>query len=131
MELVDVQYHKLNKWLLRVFIDKEGGVDLSDCEKVSKELKELLGEIDFTPSDYFLEVSSPGLDRVLKKEKDFKRFLGHRIKITTYKPMNNQRHFTVKLIGCEEGIIKIENEQGECLTIPLEEIAKARLFLEI
>ncbi len=131
VELVDVQYNKLNKWVLRVFIDKEGGVELSDCRKVSTELKELLKEMNFTPHDYFLEVSSPGLDRVLKKEKDFKRFLMRKVKLTTYKPINNQRHFEVKLIGCEKGIIEIEKEQGECIKIPLEEISSARLVLEI
>ena len=131
VELVDVQYHKLNKWVLRVFIDKEGGVELSDCQKVSTELKELLKEMDFTPHDYFLEVSSPGLDRVLKKEKDFRRFLMRKVKITTYKPINDQRHFEVKLIGCEKGIIEIEKEEGECIKIPLEEISRARLVFEI
>ena len=131
VELVDVQYHKLNKWVLRVFVDKEGGVELSDCQKVSTELKELLKEMDFTPHDYFLEVSSPGLDRVLKKEKDFRRFLMRKVKITTYKPMNGQRHFEVKLIGCEKGIIEIEKEEGECIKIPLEEISSARLVFEI
>ncbi len=131
MELVDVQYHKLNKWLLQVFVDKEGGVGLNDCQKVSAELRELLEEMDFTPHDYFLEVSSPGLDRVLKKEKDFKKFLMRKVKLTTYKPINNQRHFEVKLIGCEKGIVEIEKEQGECIKIPLEEISGARLVLEI
>jgi len=131
VELVDVQYHKLNKWVLRVFIDKEGGVELSDCQKVSTELKELLKEMDFTPHDYFLEVSSPGLDRVLKKEKDFRRFLMRKVKITTYKPINDQRHFEVKLIGCEKGIIEIEKEEGECIKIPLEEISSSRLVFEI
>ncbi len=131
VELVDVQYHKLNKWVLRVFIDKEGGVELSDCQKVSTELKELLKEMDFTPHDYFLEVSSPGLDRVLKKEKDFRRFLMRKVKITTYKPINDQRHFEVKLIGCEKGIIEIEKEEGECIKIPLEGISSARLVFEI
>lgn len=131
MELVDVQYKReFNRWVLRIFIDKESGVNLNDCEKISKELNKSFSKVNF-PYDYSLEVSSPGLDRLLKKEKDFKKFLMRRIKLTTYKPINNQKHFKAKLIGCKNEIVKIEKEQGECIEIPLGEICCARLEVEV
>ena len=74
IELVDVEYVRERNWILRIFIDKEGGVDLADCQSISEKAGEILDEKDIIPDNYMLEVSSPGLDRVLKKDKDFRRY---------------------------------------------------------
>ena len=76
IELVDVEYVRERDWILRIFIDKEGGVDLNDCQHISEEAGALLDEKDLIAGNYLLEVSSPGIDRILKKDKDFRRFAG-------------------------------------------------------
>lgn len=87
-ELVDVEYVKEGaNWYLRAYIDKEGGITVDDCEIVSRELSDLLDKEDFIPDAYILEVSSPGLGRQLKKEKDFKRSLGEEVEVKLYKGM--------------------------------------------
>ena len=87
-ELVDVEYVKeAGMWYLRAYIDKEGGFTVDDCEMVSRKLSDWLDEKDFIDDSYILEVSSPGLGRQLKKEKDFKRSLGEEVEIKLYKPM--------------------------------------------
>ncbi|MBQ3784186.1 MAG: ribosome maturation factor RimP [Lachnospiraceae bacterium] len=85
-ELVDVEYVKEGStWYLRAYIDKEGGITINDCEDVSRELSELLDREDFIPDAYILEVSSPGLGRQLKKEKDFQRNIGKEVEVKLYK----------------------------------------------
>lgn len=85
-ELVDVEYVKEGaNWYLRAYIDKEGGITVDDCEIVSRELSDLLDQEDFIPDAYILEVSSPGLGRQLKKEKDFKRSIGEEVEVKLYK----------------------------------------------
>ena len=88
LELVEVEYVKEGKsWFLRVYIDKETGVDIEDCGKVSEKLSEKLDEVDPIPQNYFLEVSSPGAERPLKKEKDFQKAIGKNVYIKTYEPI--------------------------------------------
>ena len=86
LELVDVEYVRERNWYLRVFIDKKGGVDLEDCQSVSEKLSKVLDEKDPIGDNYLLEVSSPGLDRVLKKEKDFIRYQGRTVDIHFFMP---------------------------------------------
>lgn len=86
IELIDVEYVKEKDWYLRVFIDKDGGIEIEDCQSLSEQLEEKLDELDPISDSYYLEVSSPGLDRALKKDKDFQRHLGDKIEITTYAP---------------------------------------------
>ena len=94
LELVDVEYKKEGKnWFLRIFIDKEGGVTVDDCTRVSREIEDLIDVEEVVPTSYVLEVSSPGLDRPLKKEKDFLRFKGKRAQVTTYTPIHEQKNF--------------------------------------
>ena len=94
LELVDVEYKKEGKnWFLRIFIDKEGGVMVGDCTRVSRQIEDLIDVEEVVPSSYVLEVSSPGLSRPLKKEKDFLRFKGKRVHITTYPPIHQQKNF--------------------------------------
>lgn len=120
-ELYDVQYAKEGKdYFLRVFIDKEDGIDLNDCEKVSNEINPLLDEKDFIKEMYFLEVSSPGIERVLRKDEHLKDSIGKEIEVKLFKPIEKQKEFVGTLedyneekiiLGLEENEEKIEIER--------------------
>lgn len=120
-ELYDVQYAKEGKdYFLRVFIDKEDGIDLNDCEKVSNEINPLLDEKDFIKEMYFLEVSSPGIERVLRKDEHLKDATGKEIEVKLFKPIEKQKEFVGVLedynnekiiLGLEENEKKIEIER--------------------
>ncbi|HHY36124.1 MAG TPA: ribosome maturation factor RimP [Firmicutes bacterium] len=130
LELVDVEYRKEgSRWYLRLFIDKEGGVDVEDCREVSERVGQVLDEADPIPHSYYLEVSSPGVERPLKKKEDYLRFRGRTIKLKTYSPVAGRRNFRGLLQGIEADkvIIEVEKEQ---IAIPLEQVAKAHLVLE-
>ena len=89
-ELYDVEYRKEGKnYFLRIFIDKTGGIDLNDCEKVNNEIDEILDEADYIKEQYFLEVSSPGIERIIRKEKHLKKYIGHEINIKLFKKDKN------------------------------------------
>ena len=103
-ELVDVEYVKeAGNWYLRAYIDKEGGITVDDCEVVSRRLGEWLDEKDFIEDSYILEVSSPGLGRPLKKDKDFDRSIGEDVDIKLYKPMNKQNDKNTVTVTVEDG----------------------------
>ena len=110
-ELVDVEYVKERDWFLRVYIDKEGGIGLDDCQEVSGLLDEKLEELNIINDRYILEVSSPGLDRALKKEKDFKREMGKLVDITLYKAIDGEKMLTGKLTGYTKDIITMKLEK--------------------
>ncbi|AEF94352.1 Ribosome maturation factor rimP [Desulfotomaculum nigrificans CO-1-SRB] len=130
LELVNVEYVKEGgNWYLRVFIDKPGGVDLDDCQMLSEKLDKLLDELDPIPQAYFLEVSSPGIERPLKKPEDFERFMGHLVNITTYTPIDGAKSFTGKLQGYTEAGIEIE-VKGKPMLIPHDRVATSRLAVE-
>ena len=125
-ELVDVEYVKERDWFLRVYIDKEGGIGLDDCQEVSGLLDEKLEELNIINDRYILEVSSPGLDRALKKEKDFKREMGKVVDITLYKASDGEKMITGKLTGYTKDIITID----ETREIALKDIALVRLHID-
>ena len=125
-ELVDVEYVKERDWFLRVYIDKEGGIGLDDCQEVSGLLDEKLEELNIINDRYILEVSSPGLDRALKKEKDFKREMGKLVDITLYKAIDGEKMITGKLTGYSKDIITID----ETREIALKDIALVRLHID-
>ena len=125
-ELVDVEYVKERDWFLRVYIDKEGGIGLDDCQAVSGLLDEKLEELNIINDRYILEVSSPGLDRALKKEKDFKREMGKLVDITLYKAIDGEKMITGKLTGYTKDIITID----ETREIALKDIALVRLHID-
>lgn len=107
-ELVDVEYLKENgEWYLRVYADKEGGITIDDCEIISRALEVKLDETDPIDEAYILEVSSPGLDRVLKKDKDFIRYRGHVVDVKLYKAINKQKEFTGELVDFSEDTVTI------------------------
>lgn len=131
-ELVDLEYKKEGgRWMLRVFIDGPHGISHEECSRVTRLLSPVLEEEDIIPHSYILEVSSPGLDRPLKKEADFQRFRGKGVMITTFAPIENQRKFRGTLMGLQDDCVVVENEQGDEIHIPMESIAKARLQIEI
>jgi ribosome maturation factor RimP len=130
MELVAVEYKREARgWVLRIYIDKKGGVSLDDCVLVSNEVETVFDVEDHFQSPYTLEVSSPGLDRILKRERDFKRFKERLVRIRTHNAIGKRRNFKGRLLGCTKGLIQIE-VGGQVLHIPLSNVAKANLEFE-
>lgn len=130
-ELVDVEYVKEGgSFFLRVYIDKEGGITVDDCEIVSRQLSDLLDEKDFIPGAYILEVSSPGLDRPLKKEKDFARSLQKEVDVKLYKPLNKEKEYRGILIDYDEEKVVLELEEEETIEIQRDIIALIRLAFD-
>ncbi|MDD2898895.1 MAG: ribosome maturation factor RimP [Desulfuromonadaceae bacterium] len=137
LELVDIEFGRVGPdAVLRLFIDKEGGVMLDDCAAFSRELSLILDVEDVIACNYTLEVSSPGLDRPLKKQADYDRFTGRLIKIRTYQPFmddsgNKRKTFLGKLDGLVNGIVKMTLSEGQTASIPIEQVAKANLEFEL
>ena len=126
-ELVDVEYKKEGKnWYLRIFIDKANGITLDDCQIVSRRLDELLDEWDIIPNAYFLEVSSPGLERPLKKPTDYQRFTGKKVKIKTNETISDRKNFVGEIMGIDDGVVIIQVE-GQEKHIPFNKISSAKL----
>jgi ribosome maturation factor RimP len=119
-------------WLLRIYIDREGkGVTLDDCEAVSRDLGAALDVEDIILHAYTLEVSSPGLDRRLSKPEHFARFRGSAVKIKTYQLINGQKVFEGRLLGLSGDGVKVELGPGSVVEIPMGDIAKASLVVEV
>jgi len=115
-------------WLLRIYIDREtDGVTLGDCEAVSRDLGIVLDVEDFIPHSYTLEVSSPGLDRSLTRPEHYRKCRGSLVKIKTYQPINGGKVFRGKLAGLEDLVVVLEQDSGETLRIPLDNVSKASL----
>jgi ribosome maturation factor RimP len=130
MELIDIEYRRESKgWILRLYLDKEGGVTLDDCTRVSQEVERSLDVEDFIQTPYTLEVSSPGLTRPLKTEKDFMKYCHRLIKVKTVDPIENRRQFKGRLLGVSENRIEIEVDGG-VFQIPLSNVAKANLEID-
>lgn len=130
IELVDVEYVRERNWILRIYIDKEGGVDLNDCQTVSEKAGALLDEKDLIPDNYMLEVSSPGLDRVLKKDKDFIRYTGEDVDVKLFAPLEGTKTkaLTARLDGlAEDGGLLLTPEGGEQMTLARDKISQVRL----
>ena len=128
LELVDLEFVKEGaNWYLRVYIDKEGGVSIDDCEAVSRELEAKLDTEDPIEQAYILEVSSPGIDRPLKKEADFEKFSGDIIDIKLYKALDGKKQYQGKLLGLQDGCISIEEEDGTIRAFAQKEVADVRL----
>lgn len=129
-ELVDVEYVKeAGTWYLRAYIDKEGGISVDDCEIISRKLGEWLDKEDFIEESYILEVSSPGLGRPLKKEKDFVRSIGKDVEVRLYKAREKRKEFTGALKAFDENTVTIE-EDGTEIIFERPEIALIRLAFD-
>ena len=130
-ELVDVEYVKEGgTWYLRAYIDKEGGITVNDCEAVAREMNEILDQEDFVEDSYVFEVSSPGLGRPLKKEKDYIRSMGKEVEIRTYRAINREKEFYGILSAYDETTVTIEPEDGEKMTFEKSDIALIRLAFD-
>ena len=130
-ELVDVEYVKEGgTWYLRAYIDKEGGITVNDCEAVAREMNEILDREDFVEDSYVFEVSSPGLGRPLKKEKDFKRSMGEQVEIKLYRAVDRQKDFTGALAAYDENTVTIRYEDGSESTFDRKDIALIRLAFD-
>ncbi len=128
LELVDVVYAtESGRRILRVIIDGPGGVTIDDCTMVSRELGTLLDVEDVVPESYSLEVSSPGLDRPLVREKDFRNAVGKKIRLRTKEPLDGRRNFRAVLVGVGDDSVTLEDSEGRLWKIELSNIDKARL----
>jgi len=135
LELVDVEYVKEGKnWFLRVFIDKEGGIDISECGEVSELLSEKLDEVDPIKEAYFLEVSSPGVERPLKTVEDFSKNVNKNVFVKLFEPIDGEKSFEGILVEFNENIATIEYKvktRKKRVEIPFNKIAKARLAVAL
>lgn len=130
-ELVDVEYVKEGgTWYLRAYIDKEGGITVNDCEAVAREMNEILDREDFVEDSYVFEVSSPGLGRPLKKEKDYIRSMGKEVEIRTYRAINREKEFYGILSAYDESTVTIEADDGGTLVFDKTDIALIRLAFD-
>ena len=125
-ELVDVEYVLERDWYLRIFVDKSGGVDLDDCQMLSEKIGDILDKKSLINESYILEVSSPGIDRVLKKDRDFVREAGKIIDVTLYAPIDGKKNFTGTLESRDKNFLKLK----EFEPIPREKVAQVRLHID-
>ena len=130
VSIYDVEYVKEGSdWYLRAYIDKDGGVDINDCENVSRALSDALDKEDFIAEAYILEVSSPGLGRTLKKDKHFEKSLGEEVEVKTYKPIDNCKEFAGILKAYDDKTVTIETDNKE-ICFAKTDIALVRLALD-
>lgn len=130
-ELVDVEFVKEgSNWYLRLYVDKEGGITIDDCEVVSRAMSDILDREDYIEESYILEVSSPGLGRPLKKDKDFVRSIGSEVEIRLYKPIEKKKEFTGFLKSFDKDNVVIELEDGNEKSFLRSDIALIRLAFD-
>ena len=127
VELVDVEYVKEHDWYLRVFIDKEGGIDIDDCQTLSEKLEQQLDATSLIADSYILEVSSPGLDRVLRKPRDFVREQGKKVDAALYAPLDGKKQLT--------GVLEAYDDAAKTVTVsgmalPLAKVSQIRLHID-
>lgn len=131
LEIIDIEYVKEGKnWFLRLFIDKDSGVDIEECGIVSERLSEKLDEIDPIPHNYYLEVSSPGAERPLKKQVDYEKAVGKHVYIKTYEPIDGEKVFEGTLKNFDGEVVTIElrvKTRLKTIEIPYNKVAQARL----
>ena len=129
--LWDVEYvRKAGTWYLRIFVDKDGGVSIDDCERISRRLDPILNEEDPIPDSYVFEVGSAGADRELKRPEDFAQFMGSEIEVKLYRPLNGSKHYTGLLSGYEEGTVSL-TQGNKVLHFEKGQIAQVRLYVSL
>jgi ribosome maturation factor RimP len=132
LELVHLTYRREGKnWVLRLMIDKEGGVSMDDCSTASQHMGAVLEVEDIIPHTYVLEVTSPGLDRPLFTADDYQRFSGRQAQIRTHRPVNGSRQFRGRLEGCSDDVVTLGLPEGGIVSLPLADIADGRLELDL
>ena len=128
--LWDVEYvREGGEWYLRLYLDKDGGVDINDCEAVSRAVDPVLDEKDPIPESYHFEVCSAGLERPLKRPSDFEQFMGHQVLVKLYQPKKGRKELHGTLTGYDNGRVTLE-AAGETLTFEKQEVALVRLYVE-
>ncbi|MBQ8877985.1 MAG: ribosome maturation factor RimP [Lachnospiraceae bacterium] len=131
VEIYDIEYVKEGSdWYLRAYIDKEGGVNINDCEAVSRALSDELDRTDFIADAYILEVSSPGLGRMLKKDKHLQKSIGRAVEVKTYKPVNGSKEFEGNLKAFDEKQITLDTDNSGELVLERSDIASIRLAFD-
>ena len=131
-ELVDIELKQAKaEKLVRIFVDRPGGIGLADLQSVSEEVSAILDAEDPIEGHYTLEVSSPGLDRPLRGEADYRRFVGRLAKLASYEPVEGRRHWTGRIVGCDDGIVTLELEKEKASArVPLAKLSHGRLEVE-
>ncbi len=130
-ELVDVEYVKEGgHWYLRVYIDKPGGITIDDCQMVSEELGKELDKADPIEQSYFLEVSSPGLDRPLKKDRDFERYRGEQVEVKLFQPVDGKKVYEGELLGLMDNIISIKLDNGNIMKFDRDKTATVKRVIK-
>lgn len=126
----DIEFKKEGpSYVLRIFLDREGGIFIEDCEKVSRALSEVLDEKDPIPQEYMLEVSSAGLDRALKQDFHFEKCLDKNVDVKLFAPIDGEKEFTACLKGYEGGIVTLYKD-NKAMDLPLDKISQIRLTVE-
>ena len=131
-ELVDIELKQAkSEKLLRIFVDRPGGIGLDELQSVSEEVSAILDVEDPIEGHYTLEVSSPGLDRPLRGEADYRRFVGRLAKLSSYEPVEGRRHWTGRIVACDDGIVTLELVGEELRArVPLAQLSHGRLEVE-
>ena len=130
-ELVDVEFIKEGtNWYLRAYIDKPGGVTIDDCQSVSEELSKKLDDADPIKQGYFLEVSSPGLERPLKKDRDFEKFKGEQVEVKLFQPLNGKKVFEGQLAGLIDNKVVIKPNDKETLEFERDKVSLVRRVIK-
>ena len=130
-ELVDIVYRsESGRWVLRLFLDRPEGVTLDDCAFISRRIEDLIEVEGVLSHAYRLEVSSPGLDRILTREEHFQRFTGKTARVKRAIPLEGRKNFRGRIVGCEQQIVELEDEQGIRFRLPLQDIDTARLEVD-
>jgi ribosome maturation factor RimP len=132
LELVHLTYRKEgNNWILRLMIDKDGGVAMDDCSAVSQQMSAVLEVDDIIPHSYLLEVTSPGLDRPLFSAADYQKFAGRQVQIRTHRPVEGHRQFTGSIQECSDDVVTLNLPEGGTVSLPLADIADGRLEFDL
>lgn len=126
-ELVDVEFVKEGAgWYLRIYIDKPGGITIDDCQSISEEVSKILDDADPIHQSYYLEVSSPGIDRPLKKDSEFERYKGNAVEVKLYEPIGGKKVFEGELQGLEGNNVVIRNESGDILRFERQKVSQVK-----
>jgi ribosome maturation factor RimP len=129
LELYDLKYHRAGRHsVLRVYIDKADGVTVGDCERASRELSVLLDVEEFSQAPYTLEVSSPGVDRPLRYERDFRRAVGREVTVELFEPRLEKKRLEGRVLSCEDGMVVLETQRGE-VPVRLENVKSGKVEL--
>ena len=129
--LWDVEYVKeAGTWFLRIFIDREGGLSIDDCERISRRLDPMLDEADPIPDSYVFEVGSAGAERELKRPSDFEQFMGHQVEVKLYQPLDGRKSYVGELAGYDNGNVTINTGKTE-ISFTKAQTAQVKLYVSI